>query len=1428
MASGGNMSVLISWGYMAYTTIGIVYINNHLHLFFIFIGGKKINSTEGLPKMDDQQKRELIGSQQVPVAVIPPEWIERECVVNAIPDVEGECAMALIIGEDLTKGATSWREKCMTPLANVNWFLMYFLILCVEEHKLGSPSVNVSKLANPDTYNRAVKSLARRMAGIEKPTIDDANIKKYIHYLPTINKEHLTDITNMIELVKKEEAERKQKKRKKDEEGGIMAALAAIIPPPPPPPPKRELNLYNELKNDILFEDSNDIVIEKVASEDNMSIPTINGQICSKVSFTVTDVTNANNVTIGYLVRLLVHDEKWNPGRLIYDLSKECEEREKQKGNQFAREPKPQYLHLQGTDFPTHSMSWSRWVSCANYIYGQHDTLQSNLLDISQCSRADNKASMMHPFKVCSLDLALRRLREAGGVVPDKNQFYAGEKIAAFPLRAVKYPSNTVFWDHDKLIGLSGQYFPFALKNSKDFFNADIMRYLNRAGPFSKETIRNMMPQFSSYKTGNMLIHMAVEANLYEDRVKSYEPERLYERYVLYKEGHIMNMEDVAKHQEIMQHYNKIGMRKLCTVLPLEGSAEFAPVPETIKMMLKWIQEYGDQPITRESELYDDQMDLFSNWIAKQMVQYEKFGKIVQTIIPFKLRGCFSVYQLRLIDILLYNLNVFGFQGNGKSFLTVSFLQKFCIPGTFKVIDRLTGAADQTDQSVYDEIRGQHEMDEAFVSAAHGKKHVDKVNMKKSALTSGKLTVKICENQRVAGYGTLRGSRLVEQAQNYTEVNCSNTKPDENAIGSRYHNVLLAESNIPVEQMNYEVETVDKKTIITDFRVTQFLSCMMEKAMSVYAVPCRAPFMGLFDDISTRMMDALRAWGAMSDDLATNRALDVMKPMARELTIEKAMLLTFHVKGAVHYGKKYEHHLLVDAAPLAYTDSNIVLLTWTLHSSDWIKSDYGNVLNAMWKLATSTEWSNKKSMYEYYQEDYDGKIHFKTFKNLLYDQKTDNGKNKFEVDLNEIEILGSLSEISRAVSEITNPKLKPSDVKAIMVAMTEKSFRPRTGANQRNGYARKLLSDDLKQHKGIITKKKELTIMGYKDTLSSYCNEYHVVILKNNYPEDEVYSEVKAKCMSPMDEMLVYLGKPTSYPDPGKMELIVKSFLGVREDQIIDVYNTIPNLTPGDCAIILHGFEKGVFKKRGDTKNTFIKVGIKYDKDNIEFPRHYCESDIPMLNGFSESDLEKPGFKHQMINLVNVYDKKKVTFSPMAIELFDKNIVLDAFIDATLCATTQAGKKMLGWVHDEDPSKFQTVNLTQEMINTKVKEMDNDCPQGGTMRVNGIPFIRRGFLEASTQRMLFGTESAPIPSKSIEVVNDLDLWAATKQHLICGRPFNEPVRDPKWIRAHYRGPVGKVNYPEDLIREKMTQSAKNWDSNSATQRKNSRMIAKIK
>lgn len=1365
----------------------------------------------------DDQTRQLIGSQKKPLPTVSPVWTEENGRVETVSDVTYECSLALVKGVDLTENAMGWSEKKSTN----TWLCLWLLLLAIEDKELGSISIDVSKSEHPGTYWRTVEAISRRMLHMETPT-DAKRIKSHVKPLYTLNKEHLRDIQTTCEKLKAEEEAKKKrttKKAKKNEEeekeDGEEEVAAASGPQP------RALNVEQEIAREYVYEDSS----ADGEIKDVVPIPNGGSEVMSKVTFTVALVQDKDDKTVGYLVRVLVHDKAWNAGEKVQKLIKDCERRDANVANERFDEPYPQYAHLQGTDFPAFCMTWNRWVSCINDSYGERPTYDARVNQMGEKTRADEHSSPMHPKAVCSLRRALKKLKDAGGLIGNQDQYYSSEGTATWPkeMRVVRYLSEQARWDSNKVCGLCHQNFPFSTKMDV-YYSQELLQYLKTHQVYYQDALLALTPTFNGYKTGNMLIHMASDADRYWDRACKIRPKNLYESYRMYRDAGVAPSRDVLDYQEAVRAYTAVCMDKFCGMMQLHSAPTYLPIPSSLRSMLKWFQEDTEGFFTTEVRQSDPDLDLFSNYVIRHLGMCENFAKIIRTIIPFKMRGLFSVYMRRDGQIL-WNMILHGDHGVGKSFITSGFMMKNCIPGTFKVIDRCTNAADQTDQHVDDEIRGQHEMEEAFISDKHGEKHVDKVNMKKASLTSGVVTLKTIEMQTVAGFGKLRAAREVVQAQNYTEVTCSNSSPSENAIGSRYHAVLLGESDVPTEQMNFEVDTEHKKMLQREFREMQFLSCWINKAMSVFAIPCRQPFMTLFNDISNRMLETGRAWGVISDR-ASVRALEIMAPMAWELTVEKAATLTFFTPGGAHYGsKRFEPQQLRDVAPLLYCDTNITLLTWTLHSSDWIKSDFSNVLKAMWLVATSNrEWDSTMSMYQYYEQDTAGTIRFKTDKNFGYSKEDHGNLNKHVVDLNYVELACTKhEELFQQIADRTKPRLSPSDVKGVIELLSSRSFRPRHGAKSRNGYTRSVLSDDLKQHRGVQTVKLQLNPSSYKQMLKSLCTEMHETLFRELVPPDvETFKDARGMVLGePCGIVSGYLKGRTEPVSYEQIKHIVSSFTGVNIAHLgpnDDPMALVPHFTLDDAYLIRH-FSYAI-RLRGDPSHTYIKKNIIRDPLQVAFPKYASEDDINMLNNIPVSQIDHIE-KLSMISIVDMTVRKRICFSPVAIELFDKEIILDMFMEATLCSSMREGKRLLGWVDERDISKLRTIKLTREQIDQRVKAFDDNLPPGAVLRQTGVAFKRRKHVERSMNSVLFGEEAAAPAAAAAaaapnEVIADLDLWAAEQQHVLCGMPFSDPVKDPQRAFKQAGGITGNVDYPDEIIRDKLRTSKTHWEPNAAT------------
>jgi hypothetical protein len=292
-----------------------------------------------------------------------------------------------------------------------------------------------------------------------------------------------------------------------------------------------------------------------------------------------------------------------------------------------------------------------------------------------------------------------------------------------------------------------------------------------------------------------------------------------------------------------------------------------------------------------------------------------------------------------------------------------------------------------------------------------------------------------------------------------------------------------------------------------------------------------------------------------------------------------------------------------------------------------------------------------------------------------------------------------------------------------------------------------------------------------------------------------------------------YLKKNTEPVPYEQIKHIVSSFSGVdiahlgTNDNLMAL---VPYFTLEDAYLIRH-FSYAI-RLQGDPSHTYIKKNIIRDPLQVAFPKYASEDDINMLNNVPVSQIDSID-KLSMIGIVDLSNRKRICFSPVAIELFDKEIIFDMFMEATLCSSMREGKRLLGWVDDRDISKLRTVKLTRAQINERVKAFDDSLPPGAVLRETGVAFKRRKHMEPSMNNLLFGEDAVQAEAAPNEIITNLDLWAAQQQHVLCGMSFGDRVKDPE---REYNGTTGNVDYPDQNIRDKLRTSRTHWEPNAAT------------
>lgn len=1370
--------------------------------------------------MDEQnnQLRELLGSVMPPTVQTPDAWTEKHGVITeSIQGVLNNYCIALTKG-DLIANAKSWKDH--TSEYSPHFIGLLLMILSCEWTKLGSLSINVSSENESPLYNRVLMAIARKLLGWAKAE-DYALIDQHIVGSRYVNMKHQRDIRDMKEYCQEHDKKNKKgKKKKKDDEESeeeeeappdLSHSNIDIIPVAIPPildqfnfillcerDPRvgavsvRRGELMDTLNEDQLIADNHSLFRHFapaiVIPPESIPQPGVGTLIVPKCTMTFTAVKDANGATIGYLVQFLQHDPSWNPGKMIEILSTQIDQRSKNRTNQRYVDPWPQYIPLLGTDFPVHSLTYARWLHTVNSITGAKADMgyEGSIEQYGKSKGIGDYSNPLHPCNVFTMRRALMRLSQAGGVVLREDEYFdSRNKVALFPHDvSYRFLPEQVFWDDTDKVGFRGKYFP----GNNQLVNSPLSDMLEERAVVLRSDVMKHTTRVEGYRTNNILIYYQREADL------------LYER---------VQMGDLT-----LQEANQMGMDKLASVCQLEGSVDSLSLSPGLKATLIYLQGYiaRNPHITRELPLEDPSLSVFGNSVIRDLRQYETCFKIIHTLISFHCHGLLSVAQRRMAQIL-FSFLIFSEFGYGKSFTGPGFVRRTFIPGTWVRTDRATDAADQTDQGTHDEIRTYDEADETIVSEEYAKRHPEKANMKKTAVVEGEVWTKTFEKRTIQGVGDFRANRIVRTAQNYTEIGCTNTaKINKNAVGSRYHQKILKGSDIPATELNYAVDPEKKRAALEDFRLYQAVSYWCEKGMAIYAI-CREPNMELWYDVSNRMFEFLRFHNVI-DIQRQARILEIMTPMARQMVVKYAYHCTFNLPSGAGYHKVFHPSLFAHMQEYLYCTLDIILFVWTLLSNEVINEDMEDVLEAAYRLVSGKSNISTCSTYELYQQN---PLLLKTDKNRNHNRDVDGKLNLNVVDLNYLQITSDVKTVASQLSPLTKSKISATDVESCLKNLSEQHYTPSLGPQGlRNGY-HPVPCDDLAAHrigampKHILRADKHMeAIMAFvieiKDTLvydvvskiqgispitlSSYhaCKGYIAETIRISDMDLVFLYWMRAEWTIWRNDLIQLKSRTIQEIPRDAMERIVRSFLNLESNPDPYMQAIQLNLTYQQCQLILFGFERGFIMESSSPVLHFERRNIVRDPADIRFPHYISDADIPQIYGIPMGEPSS-----HSIRIVEL-SKGRVCFSPAAAKLFDRNMILEAFIWATFCESTPPGKRVLGWEHPEDISKASVVVWDQNFINGKIRKFNQENPHG-VNRLNGVVFKRRG-------------------DYGIETIYDLDHWSAKKQHEIC--QIRDPIiRDPAWIHKHNR--FGTLDYPKTYLEQQKKVENTLWRVNSMNQ-----------
>ena len=217
-------------------------------------------------------------------------------------------------------------------------------------------------------------------------------------------------------------------------------------------------------------------------------------------------------------------------------------------------------------------------------------------------------------------------------------------------------------------------------------------------------------------------------------------------------------------------------------------------------------------------------------------------------------------------------------------------------------------------------------------------------------------------------------------------------------------------------------------------------------------------------------------------------------------------------------------------------------------------------------------------------------------------------------------------------------------------------------------------------------------------------------------------------------------------------------------------------------------FAKKHGKRRNADGTTWSKVSFpEIDKDGQPVDRVYVEDDVPPLKPLDTAItipsviIEKP---------VRVNGHWKVHIAPWAIERHREEIIVEAFNQVVMTPKHPRKKMLVGWTYPRAPGVFQVRNYsspgTVDRLCQHYAGLEQRPP--GYTRMEGVVFGRYAYnTSAEIIELDEQLEDRDFyqPDKPYDLIEDLEYYSALSQHVISGRPLDEPVQTPAVIEARY-------------------------------------------
>ena len=1387
---------------------------------------------------------------------------------NPIENIKHNYFFGFVFGKDFSDTATSFKHHTTNPSDMKLFYLFLCMLLACEDTENGALSVAVAKKTNKTKYDAIINAIALSKCG-KSTKYSNALIKKYVVSQLRYEPEVQLDIIDAIDELKQSSIDQQNKKIQ-----NTMSATERLSKKMVNLPPKCIRGLCfmknKKISDDIPFYEDEirgkmlnpycDIIVsqfEIIDEDGNLfnrdeieQIIQTGDKFIQKVELILTLVPKENDPSknIGFLAHFIVRDSSWNPGKLLNKLN------QPDLDNNYIF---PQYIGCPTKDFPTKNFNFNKYIDIAVGISGHIFTADS--ID-EQFGRKDfeDYSNPLHLKSVLSLERAQSCLRQAKGNEKTISNFGASINMAegtvAYNEKSYVLNVDQLFWYNRKFCGLYEFYFPWVEPenhtsilaiNDKENVILDPLQIVAQQNMVpTREQVYQARPDLTSEEnlSNNDLVKLRVDFKKVWDELEAIRPKNMLQTLIsvqsLIKTHGVDNWKKYAlRIKPDIEAYDafikiekcvRLGfMNRFVDLCRLDGQNGSSSIPPQFKAILLWYSNYIDNcteinTLTRDLSLTSPDIGFFGNSMIKILSQYSYVLNLTQPKYTAWTEGLFSIYEMDAG--LRFNMLVLGAQATGKTHHINNFLRKYLIHGTWTDEDNSTAAADFTSTHIEMTITLKDEVDDIYTSAKAAKQNPKRTNAEKTKFTEGKLKTRFFKSVDDGNGNTHRKTETISTKHESVLSGTGNNVPEgETPMSSRLMVTTMKCSNISASEMN-DVKSNEnikkKKETKTYVQRTQFFSAIYNQAMCTGAI-CPSIDMQLWDDMKNRIVDNLCGWTGTK--INQTRILDIMGKLVRQYTIRKAWHHTYDIIGSPYYNKEFEISQLAEMSRVAYVTKPIIWWVLTLMSEQLVYEDGENVMKALHKHLNIFEDDFKKSPYEMYVNDKTNALKFKTTPNPNYDHNNrDSNPNRYNVDLNYWQIDSSIEELANLLSPLTDPVLKSEYVVAVLMRMSDITFTPKTGLNNRNGYG-SIGCDDLARHKyANITKiipsmmnlgeqlKIFSTKMGikYKASILDKITGLHPSFINNpdatqqimsTYNIDNsdlIYLKLSGKENIHCDDLKttaksVYENKGVNDLDQKDLKKIIDSLIGIKKiGNKTDAERFNNNqLTYKDAILLLHGFEIGYFLEIGTERSVYKKTD-----------ENTCENDIPMLRNVTP-DLNTTEY-HSITGLIrpSFNHKTCVYISPMLLRIFNRDIVLDGLKEASIMESTKPEKFLLGWPTKENSAIFQTSNITQEFIDSVVEQYEGQSMS----RKIGIPFRRRTHQNPISEKILRepGLDSEKHDPSFQFISKNMGREAAERQHVASGYSVFEPVYDPDFLKQRYinaGGKIGNVSYPDSLL-----------------------------